>query len=182
MILSKTPQASPSFMGCFKGSVCRWLLKFPVYQMLGGLRPKIKVKCESGTSDWKLKSTVGHPSSPPRWGWPTVFNFGWQYKQKICSRRWGSSLSGLRTLDPPLGPPSIWTEIFRCTCLQSHLQTCPPTHQKSYPKFWNPRKLLKIPPFSAQKCHSAGGRGGPRLFLLNGILILILLRSPCKNV
>ena len=24
---------------------------------------------------------------------------------------------------------------------------------------------LKIPPFSAQKCHSAGGRGGPRFFL-----------------
>ena len=29
------------------------------------------------------------------------------------SRRWGSPLPGLRTLDPPLGPPSTWEEIFQ---------------------------------------------------------------------
>ena len=55
------------------------------------------------------------------------------------SRRWGSSLPGLRTLDPPLSPPLTWAEIFWCAFLQSHLQTSPPTPQKSYPKFRNPR-------------------------------------------
>ena len=69
----------------------------------------------------------------------------------------------LRTLDRSLVPPSTWAEIFRRTCLQSHLQTSPPTPQKSYPKFRNTRQLLKLPPLSAQKCHSAEGRGGPRI-------------------
>ena len=45
----------------------------------------------------------------------------------------------LRTLDRSLVPPSAWAEIFRRTCLQSHLQTSPPTPQKSYLKFRNPR-------------------------------------------
>ena len=42
---------------------------------------------------------------------------------------------------------------FWHTCLQSHLQTSPPTPQKSYPKFRNPKttfeifkKNLKTPP------------------------------------
>ena len=34
----------------------------------------------------------------------------------------GSSLPGLRTLDPPLGPPSTPAKIFWHTCLQSQLQ------------------------------------------------------------
>ena len=29
----------------------------------------------------------------------------------------------LHTQDPPLSPPSILSEIFRCTCLQNRLQT-----------------------------------------------------------
>jgi hypothetical protein len=33
---------------------------------------------------------------------------------------------------------------------------------------------------SPQIVDSAGGRGGPRLFFLIGILIFLLLRSPCK--
>ena len=36
---------------------------------------------------------------------------------------------GLRTWDPPLGPPSTLAEVIRQTCLQSHLQTSPPTPQ-----------------------------------------------------
>ena len=32
-------------------------------------------------------------------------------KWNFRSHRWGSSLQGLRRLDPPLGPPSIWAEI-----------------------------------------------------------------------
>ena len=42
------------------------------------------------------------------------------------------------------------------------------------------RQFFKIPTLSAQKCHSAGGRVGPRIFCLIGILIFLLLRSPCK--
>ncbi len=69
------------------------------------------------------------------------------------SRRWGSSLPGLRTRDPPLRPPSTWAEIFRHTCLQSCLKTSPPTPQKSYPKFqdsptslsWKYLKLAHFP-------------------------------------
>ena len=35
---------------------------------------------------------------------------------------------------------------------------------------------------SPQICDSAGGRGVPRLFFLIGILIFLLLRTPCKNL
>jgi hypothetical protein len=84
----------------------------------------------------------------------------------------------LRTLDPSLVPPLTWTEIFQRTCLQSHLQTSPPTPQKSYPTFWNPRTTFQNTPLSVQKCHSAGGKGGPWILLWIGILIFVLLRSP----
>ena len=47
---------------------------------------------------------------------------GCPVSKKFRSRRWGSSLPGLRTRDPPLGPPSTWAEIFRHACLQSGLQ------------------------------------------------------------
>ena len=33
--------------------------------------------------------------------------------RKFCSRRWGSLLSGMRTLDPPLGSPSTWANFSR---------------------------------------------------------------------
>ena len=60
------------------------------------------------------------------------------------SRRWGSSLPGLRTQDPQLGPPLTLAEIFWRTCLQSH--------------------FLEISPFSGQNTVILGGRGGPRFF------------------
>jgi hypothetical protein len=40
-------------------------------------------------------------------------------------------------------------------------------------------QLFKIPPLSAKKSHSAGGRGVPDLFWV-GIITFLLLRSPCK--
>ena len=43
-------------------------------------------------------------------------------------------LPGLRTWDPPLSPPSTLAEIFWHACLQSHIQTSPPTPQVN---FWN---------------------------------------------
>ena len=72
-------------------------------------------------------------------------------RKNFRSRRWGSSLPGLRTRDPPLSPQSMWAEIFRRTCLQSHLQTSPPTPQKSYPKFRNPRKTFANTPLVRPK-------------------------------
>ena len=53
-------------------------------------------------------------------------------------------------------------EIFWRRCLQSHLQTSPPTPQKSYLKFRNSRTTFQ---------------NTPRLV---GILIFLLLRSTCK--
>ena len=48
----------------------------------------------------------------PRWGVLGIFylNFRW--------RRWGFSLPGLRTLDPPLSSKSTPAEIFQPTCLE----------------------------------------------------------------
>ena len=65
-------------------------------------------------------------------------------KQKLLKHR--SSLPGLRTLDPQLRLPSTPAEFFRCTCLQSYLQTSPPIPQKSYPKFQNTRTTFQTTP------------------------------------
>jgi hypothetical protein len=43
-------------------------------------------------------------------------------------------------------------------------------------------KTVKISPFSGQNRVILGGRGGPRNFFLIGILLFLLLRSPCKNL
>jgi hypothetical protein len=40
--------------------------------------------------------------------------------------------------------------------------------------------FIKRIPFSGPKLHSSGARGGLQIFLFNGILIFLLLRSPCK--
>ena len=40
---------------------------------------------------------------------------------------------------PPLNPPLTLAEICQRMCLQRRLYTFSPTHQKSYPKFRNPR-------------------------------------------
>ena len=74
----------------------------------------------------------------------------------------------LRTLDRSVVPPSTQAEIFRRMCLQSHLQTPPPTPRSNIRSFGTLGQLFKIPPFSAQN------------FVLVGILIFLLLRSPCK--
>ena len=87
----------------------------------------------------------------------------------------------LRTLDRSLVPPSAWAEIFRCTCLQSHLQTSPPTPQKSYPKFRNPRTTFENTPFCAPKYSIVRGiEGGPWISFLIGIVIFLWVRSPYK--
>jgi hypothetical protein len=47
---------------------------------------------------------------------------------------------------PADGGPRSQAEIFRCTCLQSHILESPQTAQKSYPKFRNPRTTFKNTP------------------------------------
>ena len=44
------------------------------------------------------------------------------------------------------------------------------------------RQFLNLPPLSPQICDSAGVGGIPDFLLLIGILIFVLLRSPCKNL
>ena len=48
------------------------------------------------------------------------------------------------------------------------------------PSFGTLGQLFKISPLSAQICHSLGSRGGSLNVFLIGILIFLLLRSPCK--
>ena len=57
---------------------------------------------------------------PLLWFWIAVVRKQEKKRKNFRSRRWGSSLPGLRTRDPSLSPPSTWAEIFRRTCLQSH--------------------------------------------------------------
>jgi hypothetical protein len=61
-----------------------------------------------------------------------------------------------------------------CVCKVSFLS---PTPQKSYSKFWNPMTTFKIPPLSTQNLHTAG----VPIFFCIGILIFLLVRSPCSQ-
>ena len=79
----------------------------------------------------------------------------------LRSRRWGSSL----TVWARLTVHSAWAEIFRPTCLQSHLQTSPPTPQKSYPKFRNPRTTFENNPLCPPKYSIVRGVGGSPNFV-----------------
>ena len=121
-------------------------------------------------------------------------------KFRLC--RWGSSLLGCAHLTCPVVPPMTRAEIFMRTCLQSH--HLPQPHRSHIWSFRTLGQLFKIPPISAQICHSAGGSGGPPILLwsewsylcylgyhakfqnpltffsLIGILTFLWLRSPCK--
>ena len=78
--------------------------------------------------------------------------------------------------EPPLSPPSKWAEIFRRTCLQSHLQTSPPTPQKSYPKFQKPRTNFESFKKKQKNLKTAprGPGGGLRIFF--GVNISFFVR------
>ena len=69
---------------------------------------------------------------------------GSQKFKNIQSCRWGSSVPGLRTQDPLLGPQSTGAKKIRRTCLLSQLQTSPPTTKNSYLKFWNPKATFEF--------------------------------------
>ena len=76
---------------------------------------------------------------------------------------------------PSSQPPISTSGNFRRTCLQSHLQTSPPSPQKSYLKFQNPRTIFENPLPCPPTCVIA------RIFVVVGILIILLVRSPCKT-
>ena len=86
----------------------------------------------------------------------------------------------LRTLDRSLVPPSTRAEISGTRVCKVTFKHLPQPHQSHILSFGTLVQLFKIPPFSAQKLHSAGGRGESPQFFLVGILIFLLLRSPCK--
>jgi hypothetical protein len=96
------------------------------------------------------------------------------------SRRWGSSLTicaRLTVRSFPHQHERIFSGAHVCWVTFIHLPQ---------PLVWNPHIFVsepyinfsKYPPFPPNaKC---GCRGGPRIFVGVGILIFVLLRSPCK--
>jgi hypothetical protein len=82
---------------------------------------------------------------------------------------------------PSATPPGQRTQgeggAHVCKVTFNHLPKPIRRHMQS---FGTLSHLLKIPPLSAQKAHSAGGRGGPRNIFLGGILIFLFLWTPCK--
>ena len=57
----------------------------------------------------------------------------------------------------------------------------------AHAKIWNPTTtpyvaFFEIYPLSGQNRVILGGRGGPRIYFFIGILLFLLLRSPCKNL
>jgi hypothetical protein len=55
---------------------------------------------------------------------------------------------------------ALLTVLIVTPCLQRHLQTSPPTPQKSYPKLWKLSTIVKIPAY----WHRAMGRRGPQMW------------------
>ena len=100
-------------------------------------------------------------------------------KYQIPLAPMGVSLPCPCTRDPPLTPPSALTEFFRCTFLQNNLQTAPPAPLESYlgpqPQKWTTFYHFPV------KIGFFRGVGGPRNLILIGVLLFLLLRSPCKN-
>ena len=70
-----------------------------------------------------------------------------------------------------------FSSIHICRVTFKHLPQPLWSYILSFETLW---QLFKIPPFSAQKSHSARGRGVPKILFWVGILIVLLLRSPCK--
>ena len=107
-------------------------------------------------------------------------NFSLHFGEHFHSHRWGSSITICACLTVRLSPHQNerkfpGARVCRVTC--KHLPQPLRSHILS---FGTLGQIFKIPPFSAQKSHSAGGRGGPRIFFLVGILIFLIFRSPCK--
>ena len=75
-----------------------------------------------------------------------VVDLNWNDKKKFHWHRWRSSLTGLRTLDPPLGPPSTTAEFLDKDPNDKTYMTRPP--RVSYSRtssLREPRFLNKVP-------------------------------------
>jgi hypothetical protein len=86
----------------------------------------------------------------------------------------------LRTLDRSLVPPSHGRKYSGACVCRVTFKHLPQPLQSHIFSFGTLGQLFKIPPSSAQKLHSAGGRGGPRNFFGVGILILCYLGAHAK--
>jgi hypothetical protein len=73
----------------------------------------------------------------------------------------------LHTFDGSARPPITQAEIFRRTCMQSHLESSPTTPQESYQKFWNPMTTFQNTPFPTKNCIVRGVRGVFNFFWLD---------------
>jgi hypothetical protein len=96
------------------------------------------------------------------------------------SCRWGSSLTVCARLTVHSSPhrnERTFSGARVCRITFKHLPQPLRSHIFS---FGTIGKDFKIPPFSAQKTHSAGGRGGPCIFFWVGILIFFYLGAHAK--
>ena len=71
----------------------------------------------------------------------------------------------LFTPTPAHARPSAWPPIDTSGNFSAHVSA---------------ESLFEISPFSGQNRVILGGRGGPRIIFFIGILLFLLLRSPCK--
>jgi hypothetical protein len=82
----------------------------------------------------------------------------------FCSRRWGASLTVCARLTVHSSPHRHKRKFSgACVCRVTFKHLPQPLRRHIW-IFGTLGQLFKIPPFSAQKSHSAGGRGGPRIF------------------
>jgi hypothetical protein len=89
-------------------------------------------------------------------------------RENFHSRRWGSSLTicaYLTACSSPHRHEQKFSGARVCIVTFKHLLQLLRSHILS---FGTPGQLFKIPPFSAQKSHSAGGKGDPRIFCYLG--------------
>ena len=87
------------------------------------------------------------------------------FKINFRSLWWGSSLTVYARLTVCSSPHQHKRKFSGTHVVQSHLQTSPPTPQKSYPKFRNPRTTFENTPLFTPKYSIVRGVGGvPKLF------------------
>ena len=94
----------------------------------------------------------------------------------------GVLATGSANARPSCSPPIDTRRNFPAHVYRVTFKNLPQPLRSHIRSFGTLGQLLNLPPLSPQICGSAGGRGGPRLFWLIGILIFLLLMSPCKNL
>jgi hypothetical protein len=72
----------------------------------------------------------------------------------------------LRMLDRSLDPHRYEWKFFAARVCRVTFKHLPQPLQSHILSFGTLGQLFRIPPFSAKKLHSEGGRGGPRIIVL----------------